>query len=179
MKIDKNKVGEFRPPPPADNSDRDFLVKYKNEAFDLKEFLHKHPGGIGTLGALKNCDLTKVLDAASTHSEAALYLMKEYKVQLDCNNNYECNGSSVSSSLLPEKDPKEVVEMRKVSNGNGYATASSRNNSNGHLRYEQQDVVVSSTGNGLRVDKDYLFRDNDNNRGATAAAPTDERLEVI
>lgn len=58
----------------------DFLVKYKNDTFNLKRFLHKHPGGVTTLAALRNCDLTKIMAVDPVHSQAALYLMKEYKV---------------------------------------------------------------------------------------------------
>lgn len=61
----------------------DFLVKYKNETFDLHKFLHKHPGGVRTLASLRGCDLTKLMSQDPMHSRAAFYLMQEYKVNAD------------------------------------------------------------------------------------------------
>lgn len=94
----------------------DFLVKYKNDTFNLKRFLRKHPGGIGTLKNLRNCDLTKIMSQDPVHSEAALYLMQEYKVQKDLNNNYE---------QLVELNKSEGANKVQLSNAS-YATNGQR-----------------------------------------------------
>lgn len=170
MEIDEKKLGEFLPPEEAKkNGDRDFLVKYKSETFNLTKFLHKHPGGLGTLGALKNCDLTKVMDSISPHSEAAFYLLGEYKVQRDCNNNYECNGDTARAS-----DKDQGGSFRESPVTNGYTTAN--RTANGHSQHKQ-DFDVPPT-NGLRFDKDYLFGDNGHR---ARGGPDDDggRLEVI
>lgn len=75
-------------------SEGDFLVRYKDDTFDLQRFLHKHPGGIGTLSALRNRDLTQIMSKDPVHSEAAFYLMKEYKVRAGRNNNNNNDNSS-------------------------------------------------------------------------------------
>ncbi|EDW32301.1 GL11561 [Drosophila persimilis] len=50
-------------------SDAGFIVKYRQEYYDLSEFMHKHP------------DMTARFMKAPPHSDAAMYLMKEYKVK--------------------------------------------------------------------------------------------------
>lgn len=83
-----------------DNAQDDFLVKYKDQTFNLKRFLHKHPGGVTTLAGLRNSDLTKIMSQDPVHSKAAFYLMKEYTVQKDVNNNYDSvKGASETSAV--------------------------------------------------------------------------------
>lgn len=62
------------------------LVRYKDATYDLTEFAHKHPGGINTLKGLHNNDMQERFDKAPGHSDAAKYLMKEYRIR-DKNNN--------------------------------------------------------------------------------------------
>ncbi|XP_031845440.1 fatty acid 2-hydroxylase isoform X2 [Nomia melanderi] len=56
-----------------------FLVKYRNRAYDIREFLHYHPGGRKTLWHYENRSLDKPFDEIS-HSRAARHLLEDYTV---------------------------------------------------------------------------------------------------
>lgn len=68
-------------------ADSKLLVRYKNEMFDLTQFAHKHPGGKNTLSAVLNSDIDFKFETAMPHSPAAKYLLKEYRVSNQLNNN--------------------------------------------------------------------------------------------
>lgn len=74
---------------PDTSSDRPFLVFYRDGVYDLTDFAHKHPGGRNTLSGLENRDIGKRMQSVPPHSDAAMYLMKEYQVakNKDQNNN--------------------------------------------------------------------------------------------
>ncbi|XP_061392765.1 uncharacterized protein LOC133328233 [Musca vetustissima] len=57
------------------------IVKYRKNFYDITRFLHKHPGGINTLRGLENADMTARFMRAPPHSDAAMYLMKEYQIK--------------------------------------------------------------------------------------------------
>lgn len=87
----------------SSGNSEEFYVKYNNEVYNVKEFMHKHPGGIETLNKWKSMDITNRLGAAPPHSDAALYLLKEYKVVNHNNKNIIANnggggGDSVTSN---------------------------------------------------------------------------------
>lgn len=67
--------------------DSKLLVRYKNQMFDLTQFAHKHPGGKNTLSAVLNSDIDYKFETAMPHSPAAKYLLKEYRVSNQLNNN--------------------------------------------------------------------------------------------
>ncbi|KAL7735189.1 hypothetical protein ACLKA6_014905 [Drosophila palustris] len=56
------------------------IVKYRQQYYDLSKFMHKHPGGITNLKGLNDADITARFLKAPPHSDAAMYLMREYKV---------------------------------------------------------------------------------------------------
>lgn len=62
--------------------DKKFMVEYEKELYDLKDFIHKHPGGLNILQHKnhKNIDLNF---KNSNHSLAAKYLLKQYKIKSD------------------------------------------------------------------------------------------------
>ena len=64
-----------------------FIVKYRNETYDISKFVDKHPGGINTLKGLENADMTSRFLKGPPHSDAAMYLMKEYRLENVNNNN--------------------------------------------------------------------------------------------
>jgi len=66
----------------AETNDQ-FIVKYRQQYYDLSRFLHKHPGGINTLKGLNSGDMTARFLKAPPHSDAAMYLMREYKIDPD------------------------------------------------------------------------------------------------
>lgn len=55
------------------------IVKFKNESYDLTNFLFKHPGGVGTLAHNNDKNIEKVF-YESDHSKAAEHLLNEYKI---------------------------------------------------------------------------------------------------
>lgn len=58
-------------------------MKYRNEVYEISKFISKHPGGINTLKGLENSDMTSRFLKGPPHSDAAMYLMKEYKIKKD------------------------------------------------------------------------------------------------
>uniref|UniRef100_A0A1I8PZ47 Fatty acid 2-hydroxylase n=1 Tax=Stomoxys calcitrans TaxID=35570 RepID=A0A1I8PZ47_STOCA len=58
-----------------------FIVKYRKNYYDITKFLRKHPGGVNTLKGLQNSDMTARFMRAPPHSDAAMYLMKEYQIK--------------------------------------------------------------------------------------------------
>lgn len=56
------------------------LVRYKNETFDITNFVDKHPGGREALLTASNSDIDFKFDVAVPHSAAAKYLLREYLV---------------------------------------------------------------------------------------------------
>lgn len=65
------------------------VISYRSKLYDLTKFQHKHPGGLNTLKGLNNTDIKQRFEKAPPHSDAALYLMKEYEVKdvIETNNN--------------------------------------------------------------------------------------------
>lgn len=57
----------------------DLVVKYKNEDYDISDFIVKHPGGVNYLNKKNNKSIDEDFEKFK-HSKAAEYLMKEYKV---------------------------------------------------------------------------------------------------
>lgn len=86
------------------NSDGKLLVRYKNETFDLTKFVHKHPGGKGTLTSMLDTDIDYKFEMAMPHSDAAKYLINEYKLTNQMmNNNYksgDCNQTNNNNNEL-------------------------------------------------------------------------------
>lgn len=126
----------------------EFRVQYKNETYDLQRFLRKHPGGIGTLSGLRNRDLTNIMSKDPVHSDAAFYLMKEYKVEKE---------NSEQTAVGPGKNVKQP--------SNGYVTG------NGHACSEQDNT------NGL-VSDNISSKVPDKADTGTPADGDDDRLEV-
>ncbi|XP_058980888.1 uncharacterized protein LOC101893509 [Musca domestica] len=65
----------------TDEQKSKIIVKYRKNFYDITRFLHKHPGGINTLRGLENADMTARFMRAPPHSDAAMYLMKEYQIK--------------------------------------------------------------------------------------------------
>lgn len=69
------------------NERNKLLVRYRNELFDLTAFASKHPGGRNTLSAAHQSDIDYKFDEVVPHSDAAKYLINEYKVTNHTENN--------------------------------------------------------------------------------------------
>jgi 4-hydroxysphinganine ceramide fatty acyl 2-hydroxylase len=129
-----------------------FLVKYHNDYYDLTEFAHKHPGGRNTLQGLVNTDMTNRFNNAPVHSDAAMYLMKEYKIK---------------------------TENRNFSNG--FKTAVDSNNNN-YANGATNGVTSNGTSNGVANGKNgYHNQVNgvDKNQHIHLEATTDESMEHL
>ncbi len=58
------------------------VVAYKDELYDLTEFIYKHPGGVNTLSGKNQRNIEKSFhNAEHQHSKAAEYLLQEYKIK--------------------------------------------------------------------------------------------------
>lgn len=71
--------------------DSRLVISYKSKVYDLTKFRDKHPGGKNTLKGLNNTDIKQRFEKAPPHSDAAMYLMKEYEI--DNNNETNNNGN--------------------------------------------------------------------------------------
>lgn len=86
-----------------------FLVRYKNETFDITKFVDKHPGGRETLMTASNSDIDFKFDVAVPHSAAAKYLLNEYRVSTQCNNNVKNYDEKATHHLMQTDESMEVV----------------------------------------------------------------------
>lgn len=57
-----------------------FIVKYKDENYDITEFMLKHPGGVNTLIGYNRKTIDKIFESVE-HSPAAEYLLNDYKLK--------------------------------------------------------------------------------------------------
>ena len=57
----------------------EFIVTYKNENYDIKDFINKHPGGRSVFSNFKNKDITNEFKKAN-HSSYAEELLKTFKI---------------------------------------------------------------------------------------------------
>ncbi|KAL5289125.1 FA2H family protein [Megaselia abdita] len=94
------------------------LVKYRNETFDISSLINKHPGGINTLKGLENTDMTSRFLKGPPHSDAAMYLMNEYKVSdpahLNNNNEGEIIQKDVSMEHLVDWDRAMLPQIKNI-----------------------------------------------------------------
>lgn len=86
-----------------------FTVFYKNEVYDISDFRKKHPGGLNTLNGMLNTDISYKFENAPPHSDAARYLMKEYRIRTSTDkNDNEINESKKLFNL--NEDPREETD---------------------------------------------------------------------
>lgn len=120
-----------------ESEEQHFIIKFRQKYYDIRRFLHNHPGGINTLRGLNNSDMTTRFLHAPPHSDAAMYLMKEYEIepaQLQ-------NGTKRRRRLHQSMDN----ELLAVDNNE-----------------QQQQVLAESTENGIEL-LDAALREEDKN----------------
>lgn len=99
-----------------------FLVRYKNEAYDLSEFVKKHPGGTNTLSGMLNSDIDLKFEMVTPHSDAAKYLIKEYRVTSTLDNvdsktsNSNNNHVKKMADAAGQSDTKDYYELNDNNN---------------------------------------------------------------
>ncbi|XP_068145633.1 uncharacterized protein Fa2h isoform X1 [Drosophila tropicalis] len=111
MKLKNLKANEMDSVNDKMSSKDKFIVKYRQQYYDISHFLHKHPGGINTLKGLNQGDMTARFMKAPPHSDAAMYLMQEYKIN---DQDVDTNGSgktSVKRRHVAENDGVELLEQ--------------------------------------------------------------------
>lgn len=59
--------------------DKDFIVKYQGNTYEISDFLKHHPGGRSALKAYKGLALDKILNDVP-HSDAAFHLFQEFEI---------------------------------------------------------------------------------------------------
>lgn len=57
-----------------------FIIKDDSEEYDISDFVKNHPGGINYVEGYKGSKVRQKM-IESYHSSAALYLLREYKVE--------------------------------------------------------------------------------------------------
>lgn len=126
-----------------------FIVKYRKNYYDISEFLHKHPGGINTLKGLQNSDMTSRFMKAPPHSDAAMYLMQEYKMQT-ANTKSKLNGLS-NGHGTPHDAIKENIEIIEESDNdaNNNNSSNSKNNSSTKSSDLDESMEVSLTNSKI------------------------------
>lgn len=67
------------------NTDQKFIVEYEKEFYDVKNFIHKHPGGLNILQHQNNKNIDFNFNSTN-HSLGAKYLLNEYKLRPDSEN---------------------------------------------------------------------------------------------
>lgn len=130
------------------------LVRYKNETFDLTHFAHKHPGGKNTLSAALNSDIDYKFETAMPHSQAAKYLLKEYRVSSQLNNNNDENDGS----------------------GNGNCNGSVSGNNKDHNSHNKFDSEVLNEPNGYGEISEHETNGRDDS--VEHLIKTDDSMEV-
>lgn len=134
-----------------DEQSEKLLVRYKNELYDISDFAHKHPGGTSTLKGLNEMDMDERFSKGPPHSDAAMYLMKEYKVKND------------NRKISPNRTKKN-----SVTNGN----AKINGMTNGHHANGQANGNVNGQANGTALDLKKEFFGEPDERMEVSYAPS-------
>ena len=127
----------------SDSNANKFIVKYRKNYYDISEFLHKHPGGINTLKGLQNNDMTSRFMKAPPHSDAAMYLMQEYKMQTARPRN-KLNGLSngqAGSAII--KENIEIIE-ESDNDANNNCSSNSKNSNNSSNSSKTNELIDES-----------------------------------
>lgn len=118
-------------------NDSRLVISYQSKHYDLTKFQHKHPGGINTLKGLNNTDIKHRFEKAPPHSNAALYLMKEYEIDVDkeTNNNENLKngiGNGTSNGVVNGTETNKNGNLKiGIKNGNSNGAVKSKDiNSN-------------------------------------------------
>lgn len=88
--------------------DKKIVVEYRKNPYDLTEFIKKHPGGLNTLQNISNSNIDYKFDKMIPHSNAAKYLINEYK--LNKINNIELSSKGNKLDIIVEDN--DSVEVR-------------------------------------------------------------------
>lgn len=72
--------GDEPPPPPLDGTPLPNVWIYEGEAYDLTDFLKKHPGGEFFIGRTKNRDITAIVNIFHRNPEKVKKVLKKYSL---------------------------------------------------------------------------------------------------
>lgn len=120
-------------------------VRYRNETYDITEFVKKHPGGSNTLNGMLNADIDFKFDKGMPHSEAAKYLMREYRVLNATNDDSDDRVSSRSNSFKPATSAMQLNNRFPINNdNNNNSNSSSRSNDQIGSELSEDDIPVNT-----------------------------------
>lgn len=91
-----------------------FYVRYRNAQYDLRHFVHKHPGGRSTLHGLDGRDMEQRLRNAPPHSAAAMYLLREYRVDATTDVDENNNEQRKADGRLPDEWDAQTDDSMEV-----------------------------------------------------------------
>lgn len=114
------------------------VVRYRNATYDLSQFAHKHPGGINTLKGLHNQDMQERFERTPGHSEAAKYLMKEYRI---CDKNNNDDGDSIDSNGGTANGHQRDYGKNGLGKSNGMNGVNQKGTSNGDIPKPTDDSM--------------------------------------
>lgn len=114
--------------PTAAASPPPFLVYYRNVAYDIARFAPKHPGGRNTLAGLQGRDMERRLRTAPPHSPAAMYLLREYRVDNDAANNIANDPTTTTTDSIIMHNADDCITDDKSSGSHkGHRTLGKKN----------------------------------------------------
>lgn len=125
----------------SEKSTPPFIIRLNDETYDITRFLKNHPGGLNTLAGLNNTDIEKRFKQAPLHSDAALYLLHEYKISDTAKPYANGNGHAPKSSQhweITSDDGPTIVNRKSngllngQSNGGAPVNGFSNGKTNGH-----------------------------------------------
>ncbi|ETN67075.1 fatty acid hydroxylase [Anopheles darlingi] len=99
------------------------VVQYQGDWYDLTQFAHKHPGGKNSLAGLHDKNMEERFTRAPGHSQAAKYLMKEYRISSKKDdpakhtNGYAKNGTTKSANGKVPNGTKNGIHPSGANSG--------------------------------------------------------------
>lgn len=107
----------------SEKNEKPFIIRYKNETYDISRFILKHPGGLGTLKGLSNTDIDERFKMAPPHSQSAMYLLNDYKVSENLMNGthkeVDSDGEDENGTVIVNAKPNGVKKPNGVRKANG------------------------------------------------------------
>lgn len=131
------------------------IVRYRNELYDITDFMKNHPGGSNTLNSMLHADIDYKFDEGMPHSPAARYLMREYKLS-----SITSDDDPTSQSFYSDKSPVQFGNSinNNNSNSNNNNTNNHGNNSNNKGgQFDSNDDIQVHTDESMEVsEKQFL-----------------------
>lgn len=126
------------------------IVRYRNEMYDITDFLKNHPGGSSTLNSMLHADIDYKFDEGMPHSSAAKYLMREYKLS-----KITSDDDPTSQSFYLDKSPVQFENSINNNNSNSNNNNTTHNNGNNSNKnggqFDSNDDITVHTDESMEV----------------------------